>query len=212
MRRHDLAWIRPQSWRRGLGGYAADTLVREWATCNRPLVKRRSLAGEPAGVSLGLPTPPADGKRRLVFLFPLEAIDRVMRPPTLADSLSTLPLSWHCTAARISLLGEQHAVTMRVFGSAAFQLLTGLDFLTPASDLDLLIEIGPETDLVGLAADLTTIAQRAPMRLDGEFMGPDGAACKWREIGRDSDPVLIRTADGLSLGPSNSILSGGAGI
>lgn len=211
MRRHDFAWIRPERWEAALGAHAAYPLVREWAACGRPLVSRRLLPDDRSGVPLGLPTPPSDGKRRLSFVVPDDAIARTMRPPTLADSLGTLPRSWQWTAARIAVLGERHAATVRVFGSAAFQLLTGLDYLTPSSDLDLLIDVGAETDVSVLAAELAKLADGAPMVLDGEIMGPQGAACKWREIGVDTENVLIRTASRTFLGNPTRIWSTGGG-
>jgi phosphoribosyl-dephospho-CoA transferase len=211
MRRHDFVWIRPERWEAALGAHAADRLAREWAACGRPLVGRRLLPEDRPGVPLGLPTPPSDGKRRLSFVVPHDAIARTMRPPTLADSLGALPRSWQWTAARIAVLGERHAATVRVFGSAAFQLLTGLDYLTPSSDLDLLIDVGVETDVALLVTELGKLAGDAPMVLDGEIMGPQGAACKWREIGAETEKVLIRTASRTFLGNPARIWSAGAG-
>jgi phosphoribosyl-dephospho-CoA transferase len=92
-----------------------------------------------------------------------------------------------------------HSVQARVFGSLAWQTLTGLDYLSDRSDLDLLLDVHRDTDLDGLAAGIAEIEAVAPMRLDGELMREDGAAVNWREFHAGAGEVLVKSIDGVGL-------------
>jgi phosphoribosyl-dephospho-CoA transferase len=95
-----------------------------------------------------------------------------------------------------------------VFGSLAWRALTGLDYLTGRSDLDLLLHVHRDTDLLRLAADLALIEALAPMRLDGEFVRGDGAAVNWREFHAGAREILVKTVGGVALLDTTQFLSG----
>ena len=102
-------------------------------------------------------------------------------------------------------LASRHGVEARVFGSLAWQKLTGLDYLTACSDLDLLLPL-PRSDLTRLTAELAAIEAAAPMRLDGELVRADGAAVNWREIHAGVPDVLVKSASGSPCSAQNSFL------
>ena len=77
----------------------------------------------------------------------------------------------------------------------AWQALTGLDYLTDRSDLDLLLYVHRETNLRRLATDVAEIDASAPMRIDGEFIRYDGAAVNWREFHVGGRDILVKTID-----------------
>ena len=85
------------------------------------------------------------------------------------------------------------AVEARVFGSLAWRALTGLDYLTDRSDLDLLLHVHRDTDIHRLTAELAGIEAAAPMRLDGELVRDDGAAVNWREFHAGAREILVKT-------------------
>jgi phosphoribosyl-dephospho-CoA transferase len=95
-----------------------------------------------------------------------------------------------------------------VFGSLAWRTLTGLDYLTGRSDLDLLLDVRRETDLDRLAADVAAIEADAPMRLDGELMRDDGAAVNWREFHSGAGEVLVKSINGVGLLDRDLFISG----
>ncbi len=82
-----------------------------------------------------------------------------------------------------------------MFGSLAWRAITGLDYLTDRSDLDLLFYVHRDTDLVRLAADSAEIEATSPMRLDGEFIRYYGAAVNWREFHVGGRDILVKTID-----------------
>ena len=86
--------------------------------------------------------------------------------------------------------------------------LTGLDYLTDRSDLDLLLDVRRETDLDRFAADVAAIEADAPMRLDGELMRDDGAAVNWREFHAGAREVLVKSIDGVVLLDRSLFISG----
>lgn len=211
MKRHDLIFVDPTAWHLLLEKHselAADPLVASWADRGWPLVGRRAMCSEFYGVPLGLPLPPFAGKRRLSFLMQPEEIRGTAPPPTLRVAGLVAPQAWRPTLDKLDEFISQHSVDARVFGSLAWRELTGLDYLTARSDLDLLLNVGRDVDLLDLAAGLAAIEAAAPMRLDGEFVREDGAAVNWRELHAGAPEVLVKTLGGVRLLGSNLFLTG----
>jgi phosphoribosyl-dephospho-CoA transferase len=148
---------------------------------------------------LGLPLPPSAGKRRLCFLLQSDDIISVARSPLLNDARASAPRSWWAALDRLDELAFRHAVEVRTFGSLAWRALTGLDYLTDRSDLDLLLDVGGDTDLDRLVSDMAAIEIDAPMRLDGELMRGDGTAVNWREFHAGAGEILVKGNEGVRL-------------
>ena len=182
--RHDLVVADPGAWadclatRPDLDGVPH---VARWAALGRPLIVRRLVPGEGTDrVPLGLPLPPADGKRRIGLALPADAL-RPVSAPGLADAAPHAPTAWRPTLDALLALARDHAFTPRPFGALLWQAVTGLAYLSATSDLDLLWPSPgpvPRTLLSGLAR----IDATAPMRLDGEVLLPDGGGVQWREL------------------------------
>jgi phosphoribosyl-dephospho-CoA transferase len=192
LRRHDLVYVSASAWRTLLhsrGDLAAEPLIAGWVACAWPLVARRALPGEAPGLALGLPLPPSHGKRRVVLSLPYDALVSSAPPPLLRDVTRAAPSAWRPTLERlIALDGE-----IRIYGSLAWQYLTGLDYLTLRSDLDLLLPLPRPADAPRVIAGLAALERGAPMRLDGELVRGDGAAVNWREIREGAAEVLVKT-------------------
>lgn len=179
--------------------------IADWAARGWPLIVRRYGPGEDrALVPLGLPLPPAAGKRRVGLALPLAALTP-LSAPTLAQVRGAAPEAWQPTLDALLALGATHGTVPRPFGALLWQALTGLTYLTAVSDLDLL---WPITGLpTGFLAGLARIAEGAPMRIDGEVVLVDGAGIHWRELyaargsvlAKHHDRLEMRDAVGLSL-------------
>ena len=209
--RHDLVFVSRNSWRALLatrGDLAVDPLAARWPEEGWPTIRRRAMPGEIGGVPLGLPLPPSAGKRRLAFLLQSHDINAIARPPSLISAKISAPRAWWPTLERLNELAFWHSVEARVFGSLAWQTLTGLDYLSERSDLDLLLEVHGDTDLDGLVADLAGIEAKAPMRIDGELMREDGAAVNWREFHAGAGEVLVKSIDAVGLLGRDCFISG----
>jgi phosphoribosyl-dephospho-CoA transferase len=204
-------FVNSAGWRAMLatrGDLAADPLVARWPDQGWPTIRRRAMPDEPTGLALGLPLPPSAGKKRLTFLLQTDDIVTVARPPLLDAACGSAPRAWWPTLDRLGELDFRHSVQARVFGSLAWQTLTGLDYLTGRSDVDLLLDVRRDTDLDRLAADVADIEAEAPMRLDGELMREDGAAVNWREFHAGTGEVLIKRLDGVALLDRNLFMPG----
>ena len=178
-----------------------EPLLAEWADRGFPLISRRPVWGDAPGlVPLGLPLPPSYGKRRIAVAMPAEALTAVAPPPLLAEAGSAAPLAWQKTIERLLRLDPN----TRCFGSLAWQHLTGLSYLSVSSDLDLLWDCGSMS--AALLARMAAIAEAAPMRIDGEVLGPRGGA-QWRELA-SADPVAVKSANGIALVSRARFLSG----
>lgn len=210
IRRHDLIFVSPVAWRSLLQRHddlAGEPLVVEWVDRGWPLIARRAMHGEADGVPLGLPLPPFAGKRRLSVLAQPEDIVSTAPPPGLSAAISVAPNRWQHTLGAVVSLASRYGVEARIFGSLAWSTLTGLDYLTDTSDLDLLLPIHCCSDLVRLTADLAAIEATAPMRLDGELMRDDGAGVNWRELHTGARELLVKTTDSVALLDANLFLS-----
>ena len=213
LRRHDLIFVSPVAWRSLLqtrDDLTGEPLIVDWADRGWPLVARRAMPCERDGVALGLPLPPFAGKRRISLLMQPEDIVSTALPLELRAAISVAPEPWQQTLKDIAGLASRQGVEARIFGSLAWRILTGLDYLTAGSDLDVLLQFSGKRDLARLTGDLAAIEAAAPMRLDGELVREDGASVNWRELHAGEREVLVKTTDGVTLLDANHFLSGEA--
>lgn len=202
VRRHDLIFVSPAAWRALLQtreDLARDLLVAGWVDRGWPLIARRATPCEKPGITLGLPLPPFAGKRRLSIVMQPDDIVSTAPPPRLRDAIGVAPARWRDAMDEIASLASRHGVEARIFGSLAWQSLTGLEYLTATSDLDLLLPVRNDNDLAALTAGLAAIEATAPMRFDGELMRDDGAGVNWRELHAGNSEILIKTTAGVAL-------------
>ena len=195
-RRHDLVFVSPTAWRSFLetrDELADDALVDGWISRGWPLIARRSTADEGHGVPLGLPLPPSAGKRRIGLLLDPAGIRSIARPPLLSAASRVAPAAWIPTLCRLDHVATRLGVEARVFGSLAWCLLTGLNYLTARSDLDFILSLPRPSDFAELMTELGSIDSAAPMRLDGEIVRGDGAGVHWRELHSGAREVLAKT-------------------
>ena len=205
LRRHDLVVIKP---RRG----APEPVISTWSEKGWPLVARRPVSGEVDGIALGLPLPPSQGKKRLSFVVQPDEILSIRPPLTLNSVKHVASQDWLPTIAMIAQLAVQHRIDVRVFGSLAWSALTGLDYLTATSDLDLLLYVTEETNLDRVIGRLAQIQAMAPMRLDGEFVRGDGVAANWQEFRSSTREVLVKSLSGAALVDRHRFLTGSTAI
>lgn len=209
--RHDLVYVKPSAWRALFAAHAeasAEPLVVEWADRGWPLVARRITDDENGDVALGLPLPPSLGKRRLSFNVDARDVIETSQPPLLDEAVAFAPHAWRPTMTRIVAMTSTFGVEPRVFGSLAWHTLTGLDYLSATSDLDLLLPLPDAEDVASFTARLVVIEADAPMRLDGELVRGDGAAANWREIHTNTAEILIKTLQGVTLVEARHFLDG----
>ena len=199
--RHDLVWLTPAGWDAALA--TAHPALTLWREHDWPAVVRRQEPGVGSdSVCLGMPLPLSFGARqRLALVVDTKHVARTRPPLPLADALSAAPPQW--LAALVAL---QRAVDLRVFGSLAMQSLTGMAYLRPVSDIDLLLTPASTTELDAGVALLEQHAALLP--LDGEILFARGEAVAWKEwlaARRDGARVLVKSLHGVRLAEPSTL-------
>ena len=197
LRRHDLVFVSPTAWRSFLEtreDLAGDPLVAGWVDRGWPLIARRLAPEEGHGVPLGLPLPPSAGKRRIGLLMDPAGVKSTARPPLLSAALRVAPGAWIPALRALNHVAARLGVEARVFGSLAWCLLTGLNYLSVSSDLDFILSLPHSRNFAELMTELDSIDSAAPMRLDGEIVRHDGVGVHWRELHSGARDVLAKTA------------------
>ena len=201
MRRHWLVWIRPECRAAAAAQIADDAMrahVAAWLAADRPLVVARQPCGETQSdtIAVGLALPPAQGKRRIAIVVPTKDIARYTPSLRLADSLVHAAIEWQSALAELDAAATDIDIELRVFGSLAWQALSGLPYLTPQSDIDLLWHAQSRKQLQQGIALLARWEQSSGLRADGEVLFGENSAVSWREWATlksgDSQRVLVK--------------------
>jgi phosphoribosyl-dephospho-CoA transferase len=121
---------------------------------------------------------------------------------------------WQSTIASLLVLGARTGVEPSAFGSLMWQHQTGLPYLSPRSDLDVLWSVSSGFDVFSLVFSIADVQRDAPMPIDGEIVFPDGAAVNWRELwtarrASDRASVLVKTMECVRLLDIASLLGMG---
>jgi phosphoribosyl-dephospho-CoA transferase len=184
--RHALVWIRPEL-RAAVAAQVSDSelhkQVAAWLAADRPLVVARQSCGAAQfdTIAAGLALPPASGKYRIALAVPIRNIARHSHPLLLAEALAAAPDDWQPALAQLDAAATDIELELRVFGSLAWQALSGLPYLTPQSDIDLLWHPQSNVQLQQGITLLKRWEQSSGMRADGEVLFGEGSAVSWRE-------------------------------
>jgi len=185
LQRHDLVWLDAAS-AADAGAFARDArcadIVRDWVAQRRPLVVASQPDDLAAGcVALGISLASPRARQRVCLRVPRRLIVLHWRALPLPSAIESAPPHWRAPMVRIEQLCRRLGIRAGVYGSLAFQILTGQDYLTPDSDLDLLFDCPSGVDLPALLAGLLA-TEFGALRVDGEVRLPGGWAVPWREL------------------------------
>lgn len=206
--RHDLVWLTSRGWQRVRAGapQAALTALDRWRDGGWPAVVRRTEAGMlPGEVAIGFPLPPRPedgGKLKIGCAVEMSDIGRRTRALPLVGALDAVPAQWREGLEALERQAADAGVSLSVYGSVALAALTGQYYLTPLSDIDVLLQ--PQTRrqlMIGL--DLLSW-HAGILPLDGEVVFPDGRAVAWKELraafaGAPGTRVLTKGLDRIAL-------------
>lgn len=207
--RHDLVWLTAQGWK---GANAAArpedrASLALWERQDWPAVVRRRDIGAPdCTVSLGISLPPASPtapKQRIALRVSTAHVRRHTPALGLGEAAAAAPGAWR---AGLSAMADEFPGLL-AYGSLAMQAITGLPYLSPASDVDVLLAPRCCRSLERALALMTAQAQSLP--LDGEIVFPSGDAVAWKEW-RDAGPrarVLVKTIDAVRLAERAALLA-----
>lgn len=184
--RHDLVWLTGRAWQRVRADAppAAQAALERWRDSGWPAVVRRAEAGQaPNEVAIGFPLPPRPqdgGKLKVGCRIELADVRRRTRALPLVAALDAVPEQWRDSLALLESQAAEAGVGLAVYGSVALAALTGQYYLTPHSDIDVLLQ---PTSRRQLMKGLDLLAWHAGiLPLDGEVVFPDGRAVAWKEL------------------------------
>ncbi|MHB1237114.1 MAG: malonate decarboxylase holo-[acyl-carrier-protein] synthase [Gallionella sp.] len=237
--RHSLVWMRPNC-RAAVAAQVKDgathTQVAAWLAADRPLVVARQPCGAAlpdtitpgtisvtsgtisvtpgtisAGtISTGLALPPAPDKRRIALVVAAHEIARHTQPLLLADAIAHAPAAWQPALAELHDAAINIGIKLRVFGSLAWQALSGLQYLTPHSDIDLLWNPLSHAQLQQGIVLLARWEQDHGLRADGEVLFGASSAVSWREWAAlkpgGDQRVLVKRESGAELVAASQLL------
>jgi len=161
-------------------------------------------------IAVGLALPPAQGKHRIALAVAARDIARYTPPLRLADAIAHAPAAWQPALAELDAAAIHIDLELRVFGSLAWQALSGLNYLTPQSDVDLLWHPLSNTQLQQGIALLARWEQSSGLRADGEVLFGGSSAVSWREWSTlesgDDQRVLVKRASSAELVDARELL------
>lgn len=210
--RHDLLRVKPDGWAAVLAAspgfqdleFGPRRLVAGWAERGWPVIARRPAADDRgAGIAVGLPLPPTYGKLRLALSIPAGLVAETVAAVPLSKAAASVPATWRLQVERLIALGERLVLRPVLFGALLWQRLTGLPYLRPGSDIDLIWPRPTATALPELLDTLDRLDTAGPVRLDGEIALTAGSGVNWRELRqefrRPSGAVLVKSMDGADI-------------
>jgi phosphoribosyl-dephospho-CoA transferase len=177
-----------------------------------PLLQDRFLVGNGIGetISVGLALPPAQGKLRIALGVSSNDIARHTLPLKLSDAIPHAPYEWQTALAELDAETMDIGIELRVFGSLAWQALSGLTYLTPQSDIDLLWHPNSRRQLQQGILLLARWEQSSGLRADGEVLFGGSSAVSWREWSAlqsgDEQRVLVKRESSAELVDSLELL------
>jgi phosphoribosyl-dephospho-CoA transferase len=183
--------------------------IHQHAARGLPFVARSRQPGDQPGmVQLGLRLPRTSTPRSLAFCVPKSAVREASDALSLAEALllqTPLPSGWYDTLMHLQTDAAQLGLTLRIYGSLAWQCATGIHYLADNSDIDLLL--APESleqAHAGLRL-LEAVEKEGRVRLDGEMIFPDGRAVAWKELLANTRLVMVKNAEGIALATLESV-------
>lgn len=213
--RHDLVWLATARWRDALVAPVPDTWLEAlsgWFSHGRPAVVRRQESPSTNALSLGVALPPARGKMKIPLLVERGAVIRTSAPLTLQTALASAPPGWQPPLRDLVDAARRRGIEFRVYGSVAWQHLSGEPYVTPLSDVDLLWATRDAALLADVLGLLNAWQEHTGLRADGELLLPDGAAVAWKELLTRSAKVLVKNASHVEMRVRDELLSGLAGM
>ena len=120
-------------------------------------------------------------KRRVALSIAPEWIADTAPPLLLADAIPRLPEPRRAAFMRLDQRADALGLALRVYGSVAWEALTGRSYLTRESDVDLLWQATTAKQLAAAIAMFAAWEVESGIRADGEILFGDDDAVAWRE-------------------------------
>ncbi|KRB84004.1 malonate decarboxylase holo-[acyl-carrier-protein] synthase [Noviherbaspirillum sp. Root189] len=214
--RHSLAWLAEEGWREAIQAATPECrdAIRSWQRTNWPATVRRQDAGARMDdCSLGIALPPdvvSGVKKRIGLRVSKRHLLQTSAPLALSTAIPKALPVWKEALTVLDQKASAAGMVLRVYGSLALQAMTEMDYLKPASDIDLfLAPVSREQLSAGL--DLLQEAS-VTLPLDGEIAFPGGQGVAWKEwhaamTAQRGTRVLVKHLHGVRLAHPSELLA-----
>jgi phosphoribosyl-dephospho-CoA transferase len=208
LRRHSFAWMTDSGSlsQFGEGETSLNDLIclRNWLGRGRPVIIRRPCRSEDGkSVYVGLSLPPDPVKRRLAFRLPFSSLANVVEPPLWTECAAASPESSEMAGPILSVI-EAANLPLQTFGSYAWQHYTGSPYVTPHSDIDLIVPINRREDWRRFR-QLMSETQKTDQRVDLEIILNGDASFHWREFEAPGKQLLFKGNRSVWMGDKSDV-------
>jgi phosphoribosyl-dephospho-CoA transferase len=195
LRRHSFAWITdsgsPSQFVEDETPLNDVIYLRNWLGRGRPLIIRRPCRSEDGkSVYVGLSLPPDPVKRRLSFRLPFSSLANVVEPPLWTECAEAFSDVSEMASPILTVI-KAAKLPLQTFGSYAWQHYTGLPYVTPHSDIDLIVPINRRDDWRRFR-QLMSESQKTDQRVDLEIILNGDASFNWREFETPGTRLLFK--------------------
>lgn len=181
-----------------------------WVKEGFPFVVRRPCWVEDR-ICVGLALPPAEGKLRLAWELPIAAVEEVILPPRWEEFGEEGRLRGVVDALRGR--GEGEELAFRVFGSYAWERLTGLSYTHEESDVDLLLFLDGREEWERGRKFLEKVVWPEKPRVDLEIVLRGDGAFLWREfLDKEPKSLLFKGNTRVWMGSKEDVWRGVVGV
>lgn len=212
LERHMLVWLDDAGWKAAQATTEPQprTAFRLWQSQSWPVIVRRAdTDAAPDEICLGLPLPPdEDSGEKVRISLRVFAAHIIKATPAIALASVLRSMSAPLRAPLAALEDDAADMHLRVYGSLAMEALTGLPYVSPTSDVDILFHPTSRRQLEDGIAVLSRHAALLP--LDGEIVFPGGVAVSWKEWRMAIDHparVMVKALDSVRLADTASLLA-----
>ena len=191
--RHSLVWLRsaPQS------SEQEAELAAVWQEAGNPFIVCRTRPGEELSLGFCLPRDSVHAVPRRIAVSSNESeIEFGSRPPEIREIADKLVVDPELVEALRSYSG---AGKIRIFGSHLWEVILGVGYTKPESDLDLVIDL---PDIAEADAACEFLAKLpATTRLDAELSVPEWGEIHWKEWQSGRATLLVKSRSGVTVQP-----------
>jgi len=198
MRRHDLAYLRPGchlTFQCGAIDPVLKGRIAAWISAGHPLVVARQVSDSHQTL-LGLTLPAIEGKRRVGCLVDAVDVDRITPPLAISAILDSIPHGLDIPLMALARTIKACDAELGLFGSLAWEILTGKQYRNEHSDVDVICDIHSLKQVPQVLEALKKAAAALPCGLDGEIRFPNGHAVSWKELANiwpsDEAQILVK--------------------
>jgi len=213
MRRHDLVYLHPEATFATPCAEMGDPFwlaAHDWIARGRPLVAARQTA-DAERILLGLSLPLTQQRKRLSINVDHSALAGIRSPLSIEHCCPRLPVAEAEVLRRLAGKAIACSARLGVFGSLAWEALSGEVYRHAESDIDLICDVETLAQFDAMLSALGQAAGQLSCRLDGEIRFPDGNAVAWREVAAQREhpaaAVLVKGAHEVSLQPLQVLLA-----